>query len=185
MTGIKLSNLITIFFKTKYPEITSYQGFLDSASSAKYADSVFHDFPFVQKIVFYDTRISNQQNSTVVRNNLGISINQMYQFVPQDGKVSGIRIWNTANEEDFKQMAVKLADYIAFSDTSKESSQNEIFRTFYNIQSGKISYSNIPRRADLKTYRDLLKNSNTPSYYKQNILTFFLDPALLKVDQLA
>lgn len=168
-------------FQNRIPEITSYQGFLDSTSAAKYADAVFHDFPFVQRIIFYDTRISNQKSSTVLRDNLGVSINQMYQYAPQNGKVTGIRIWNTNDEDDFKQMAIKLSDYIAFSDTSKESSQIEIFNTFYDIKSGKISYSNIPRRTDVKNYRELIKNGNPSSYYKQNIMTFFLDPYSLKV----
>ncbi|HWZ03023.1 MAG TPA: HAMP domain-containing sensor histidine kinase [Mucilaginibacter sp.] len=168
-------------FQNRIPEITSYQGFLDSTSAAKYADAIFHDYPFVQKIVFYDARISNQKNSTVLRDNLGISINQMYQYMPENRKVTGIRIWNTNDEDDFKQMAIKLSDYIAFSDTSKESSQIEIFNTFYDIKSGKISYSNIPRRTDVKNYRELIKNGSPSSYYKQNIMTFFLDPYSLRV----
>jgi len=168
-------------FQNRIPEITSYQGFLDSTSAAKYADAIFHDYPFVQKIVFYDARISNQKNSTILRDNLGISINQMYQYMPENRKVTGIRIWNTSDEDDFKQMAIKLSDYIAFSDTSKESSQIEIFNTFYDIKSGKISYSNIPRRTDVKNYRELIKNGSPSSYYKQNIMTFFLDPYSLRV----
>jgi two-component system phosphate regulon sensor histidine kinase PhoR len=168
-------------FQNKIPEITSYQGFLDSTSAAKYADSVFHDYPFVKKIIFYDTRISKQKNSTIFRNNLGININQMYQYTPENGKVSGTRVWNTTNEDDFKDMATKLNDYIAFSDTSKESSQVEIFKTFYDIKSGKISYSNIPRRTDVKNYRELIKNGSPSYFYKQNIMTLFLDPYSLKV----
>jgi two-component system, OmpR family, phosphate regulon sensor histidine kinase PhoR len=168
-------------FQNKIPEITSYQGFLDSASAAKYADAVFQDYPFVQKIVFYDARISNNKNSTVVRNNLGISISAMYQFVPQNRTLSGLRIWNTTGEDDFKQMAIKLSDYIAFSDTTRESSLNEIYKTFYDVKSGKISYSNILRRSDVKAYRELEKNGNPSFYYKQNIVTFFLNPYALKI----
>ena len=168
-------------FRNKIPEITSYQGFLDSASAAKYADAVFHDYPFVDKIIFYDASISNKKNSTVVRNNLGININAMYQYLPVKGKLSGLRIWNTSNEEDFKQMAVKLSDYIAFSDTSKQSTPDEIFNTFYDVKSNKISYSNIFRRTDIKTYRELSKHANPSSYYKQNMMTFFLNPDLLKI----
>ncbi len=171
-------------FQNKIPEITSYQGLLDSASAAKYADAVFHDFPFVTKIIFYDARISNQKNSTVVRNNLGVSINAMYQFVPEIGKLSGLRVWNPPDEEDFKQMAGQLSDFIAFSDTSKESAQDEIFKTFYDVKSDKISYSNILRRTDIKTYRELGKNGNPSSYYKQNMMTFFLNPYLLRIKNL-
>jgi len=171
-------------FFNKIPEITSYQGFLDSASAAKYADAVFQDYPFVQKIIFYDARISNKKNSTVVRNNLGISISAMYQFVPDNQSLSGLRIWNTTGEDDFKQMAIKLSDYIAFSDTSRESSQNEIYKTFYDVKSGKISYSNILRRSDVKAYRELEKNADPSFYYKQNIVTFFLNPYALKIKNL-
>ena len=165
------------------PEITSYQGLLDSASAAKYADSVFVKYPFVRKIVFYDAIISSHKNSTVFINNLGIGINAMYQFLPYKGTVQGLRIWNTKNEDDFKQMAVKLSDYIAFSDTSKAPSQDDI-NTFYDVSSKKVSYSNIFRREDLKTYHELSLHSNPSTYYKQNILTFFLDPHLLKVRNL-
>lgn len=48
------------FFSNKIPEITSYHGLLDSASAANYADSVFHAFAFVRRIVFYEIVISNQ-----------------------------------------------------------------------------------------------------------------------------
>ena len=167
--------------QNKIPEITSYQGLLDSAGAAGYADSVFRKYPFVQKIIFYKATISSQKSSTVFINNLGISIDAMYQYLPANGKVSSLRIWNTKNEDDFKQMAVKLSDYIAFADTSKAPGQDEIFNAFYDITSRKISYSNIFRREDLKTYHELSLHSNPSSYYKQNILTFFLNPHLLKV----
>jgi two-component system phosphate regulon sensor histidine kinase PhoR len=168
-------------FQTKIPEITSYQGFLDSASAAKYADSVFKDYPFVRKIVFYDARISNQKNSTVYRNNLGISIDAMYQYMPSPRGVAGVRVWNTTHEDDFEQMADKLSDYIVFSDTTKNSTQAEIYKSFYDVKSGKISYSNILRPEDVKNDRDLRKQQSGSLFYKQNMVTFFLDPYRLKI----
>ena len=81
----------------------------------------------------------------------------------------------------FRQMAVKLTNYITNSDTSRSSSQDEIFRTFYDVKPDKISYSNILRREDVKIFRDLQKHSNSSSFYKQNMMTFFLDPYALKV----
>src|SRR5882757_7246949 len=109
------------FFYNKIPEITSYQGFLDSASAAKYADSIFHDYNFVRRIVFYDVQIGNPKNSAVSKNNLDISIKAMYHYWPEKGKVEGLRIWNTVDEPDFKQMADKLSNYIASSDTARGS----------------------------------------------------------------
>ena len=171
----------TNLFQNKIPEITSYQGFLDSAAAAKYADSVFHNYNFVRKIVFYDVQIGNQKNSTIIKNKLGISIKAIYQYVPKNGKVLGIRIWNTTDEPDFDQMAAKLSNYITSSDTSHGSTQDEIFRSFYDVKPGKISYSNILRREDVKILRELQKHPNSPSFAKQNMMTFFLNPYLLKV----
>jgi len=171
----------TNLFQNKIPEITSYQGFLDSAAAAKYADSVFHNYNFVRKIVFYDVQIGNQKNSTIIKNKLGISIKAIYQYVPKNGKVLGIRIWNTTDEPDFDQMAAKLSNYITSSDTSHGSTQDEIFRSFYDVKPGKISYSNILRREDVKILRELQKHPNSPSFAKQNMMTFVLNPYLLKV----
>jgi two-component system phosphate regulon sensor histidine kinase PhoR len=165
----------------KIPEITSYQGFLDSASAAKYADAVFHDFGFVKRIIFYDLQIGNRTHSTFIKNNLSIAIKAAYQFKPRHSKVYGEKLINIADESDFRQMAIKLTNYITNSDTTRSSSQDEIFRTFYDVKPDKISYSNILRREDVKIFRDLQKHVNSSSFYKQNMMTFFLDPHALKV----
>jgi two-component system phosphate regulon sensor histidine kinase PhoR len=47
------------FFQLKIPEITSYQGFLDSASAANYSATVFKSYPFVRRVLFYDIQIGN------------------------------------------------------------------------------------------------------------------------------
>jgi two-component system, OmpR family, phosphate regulon sensor histidine kinase PhoR len=167
-------------FQNKIPEITSYQGFLDSASAARYADVVFHDYSFVKLILFYDARIGNPRKSALNVNHLGISVKALYRFLPKNGEVSGLRVLN-ADEVDFKQMALKLSRYISFSDTTRSSTQDEIYKTFYDVKPGKISYSNILRREDVKTFRELEKQGNPSSFYKQNMMTFLLDPYLLKV----
>ena len=171
----------TDLLQNKIPEITSYQGFLDSASAAKYADSIFHNYAIVKKIVFYDIKISNPKNSVIKKNNLGLSVNAVYEYLPVAGKVAGKREVFTPNDVDFGQMAVKLSNYIAFSDTTRESTQDEIFKTFYDVKPDKISYSNILRNEDVKNYRELQKDPNLQKFYKQNMMTFFLDPHALQV----
>jgi two-component system, OmpR family, phosphate regulon sensor histidine kinase PhoR len=168
-------------FQNKIPEITSYQGFLDSASAAKYAAAVFHDYTFVKRVIFYDMLIGKQKNSAVIKNNLGISVKAVYQYKPYTGNIVGARLLNDADETDFRQMAVKLSDYIATSDTSTSPTQDEVFKTFYDVKPNQISYSNILRREDVKVFRDLEKQGNSSSYYKQNMMTFFLDPYLLAI----
>lgn len=168
-------------FQNKITEITSYQGFLDSASAARYADSVFKNYDFVRQMVFYDVQIGNQNQGIIIKNRLGISIKSMYLFRPKNNKVEGIRIWNTKGETDFEQMATKLARFIALSDTTRSSTQDEIYKTFYDVKPGKISYSNILRREDVKILRELQMHPNSPYFSKQTMMTFFLDPYRLKV----
>lgn len=168
-------------FQNKIPEITSYQGFLDSASAAKYADVVFKDYLFVTRVEFYDLVIGNQTQSTIFRNKLGISIKAKFQFQPKKGTVMGLRDRHITDEPDFRQMAVKLSDYITFSDTTRSSTQDEIYKTFYDVKPDKISYLNILRREDVKIYRELQKYSNSLSFYKQNMMIFYFDSRKLKV----
>jgi two-component system phosphate regulon sensor histidine kinase PhoR len=169
------------FFLNKIPEITSYQGYLDSASAAKYADAVFHDYAFVKRIVFYDIQIGNQKTGAIIKNNLGIAARAIYQFEYKKDKVTGLKEHGAADEMDFRQMALKLSDYIAFSDTTRSSSLDENFKTFYDVKPDKISYSNILRPEDVKRFRELQKKGAPVSSYKQNMMTFILNPYLLKV----
>ena len=169
------------FFQNKIPEITSYQGFLDSASAAKYAASVFHDYAFVRSIVFYDVLIGSKTPITIRRNNLNISVRSIYQYWYKKGKVFGAKRISSSDESDFKEMAVKLNNYIAFSDTSRVSSQDELFKTFWDVKPNKITYTNILRREDIRIYRDLQQRNTVKASYKQNMMTFHLDPYRLKI----
>ena len=169
------------FFQNKIPEITSYQGFLDSASAAKYAASVFHDYGFVRSIVFYDVLIGSKAPITIRSNNLDISVRSIYQYWYKKGKVFGAKRISPSDESDFKEMAVKLNNYIAFSDTSRVSSQDELFKAFWDVKPNKISYTNILRREDIRIYRDLQQRNIAKASYKQNMMTFHLDPYRLKI----
>src|SRR5690606_4976494 len=50
------------FFQNRIPEISFYQGYLDSAGVAAYADSVLKAYPFVERIVFYDVALTNNKS---------------------------------------------------------------------------------------------------------------------------
>ncbi|MFD0765482.1 sensor histidine kinase [Mucilaginibacter lutimaris] len=169
------------FFSVKIPEITSYQGFLDSASAANYSATVFKTYPFVRRVLFYDIQIGNPVSKTKFSNNTGISVKAIYQYKPKRGVVKGFKDMAWSNTDDFKQMALKLSDFISVADTSRLPTQDEIFRTFYNVTPDKISYLNIPRREDIRIYKSLLKNENIKAFYKQNMMTFLLDAHQLKV----
>jgi two-component system phosphate regulon sensor histidine kinase PhoR len=169
-------------YLNKVYEITSYQGFLDSASAGKYSATVFKDFPFVKRTVFYDVRIGNEAIEPGSKKyHLGISVKSIYEYkVNKQKHLVSIRKPDV-EDIDFRQMAAKFSYYIANADTSSAPNSYEIFKTFYDIKPDKISYLNIPRRQEIKAYRTLQQTGQTSSFYKQNMMTFYLDPYALRV----
>ncbi|NCD70538.1 sensor histidine kinase [Mucilaginibacter agri] len=169
-------------FLNKVYEITSYQGFLDSASAGKYSATVFKDYPFVKRTMFYDVRIGSEPLSPGSSSyRLGITVKSIYEYKLHKGRLLSIRRPDV-EDVDFRQMAVKFGNYIANTDTSRVPNQDEIFKTFYDIKPDKISYLNVPRRQEIKAYRTLQQNGQpSSSFYKQNMITFYLDPYALHV----
>jgi two-component system phosphate regulon sensor histidine kinase PhoR len=168
------------FFQNRIPEITSYQGFLDSASAANYAGSVFNDYPFVKQIQYDEIAIGNKPNSST-GNAMGITVKAVYEYRPARRGVAGIKQPVNTVDADFANMKAKFNYFIVVADTSRVPNQDEIYRTFYDVKPSKISYLNIPRREEIKAYRDLQKGGRTGAYYKQNMMTFMLDVYTIKV----
>ena len=167
------------FFSNRIPEITYYQGYLDSTSAAKYSATVFSDYPFVRRIIFYNVSIGSNKPA---RKGLGVNINSIYEYWRNNDKtMAGAKKPIPESPTDFTSMSAKLNSFVASADTSREPTQDEKFRTFYDIQPGKISYLNIPRREEVKRYREIQKGVTQPSEYKQNMLTFILNQQALKI----
>ena len=173
------------FFHNRIPEISFYQGYLDSAGVAVYADSVFRAFPFVERIVFYDVCLTNDETlgTGVLADDLIVSPKSAYQFFPDKpaeaalSDVPGPKHLPLALSDDFNNMAVKFASFIERVDTTKAIRDDDIFKVFYTVTPGKICYMNIPRRDDLKTYKELMDGKlQQDAVYEQDILTFFIDP---------
>ncbi|MDB5032619.1 HAMP domain-containing sensor histidine kinase [Mucilaginibacter sp.] len=168
-------------FSNKIQDINVYSGLLDSASAANYTDSVFHNFSFVSKIVFYQIVVGNQNNGPADKKNLNISLKSIYQYYPKDGKPNRQKNENEINQNDFMQMADKFSDYIASYDSLKGPRADASFETFYDARPGKIIFLNEPTPEVLKTYHDLQKSGHAKSFYKQqNMMVFYVDPNRLK-----
>lgn len=166
------------FFHNRIPEISFYQGYLDSAGVATYADSVFRTYPFVDRIVFYDVLLSGNDpiKSGISLNNLMVYPKGVYQFGERSGHLP------LALSDDFNNMAIKFAAFIEHVDTTKALRDDDIFRVFYSVTPGKISYMNIPRRDDLITYKALMYGQQVhDAEYEQDILTYFIDPNKLPI----
>ncbi|MFC5282906.1 sensor histidine kinase [Pedobacter alpinus] len=178
------------FFQNKIPEISFYQGFLDSASAAKYADTVLKNYSFVEKILFYDAQISNHPVQDGLRTGyFSLGLKSLYQYgrninsdstVLFSGKEPGSLSLTSGDE--FNKIGLKVASYIENADTTKVLNNDEIFKTFYNIVSNKITYMNVPRREDIKIYQQLMLQKQAPSpYYEQDVFSFELNPYQLSI----
>jgi two-component system phosphate regulon sensor histidine kinase PhoR len=132
----------------------------------------------VRKVLFYDIQIGNPGEN----NSDGITVKTIFRYKPKNNGIAGVKDMSSVNDDDFKQMALKLNTFISVADTSRLPTQDEIFKTFYNVNPDKISYLNIPRREDIRIYRALLRNKRSDGFGKQNMMTFSLDPHFLKVD---
>ncbi|WP_158797282.1 sensor histidine kinase KdpD [Pedobacter sp. L105] len=176
------------FFQNKVPEISYYNGYLDSATTSKFVDTILNDYPFVSKVVFYDSEISN----TPVKDGLNTSHfsfgpKYIYQFgdlVPLDS----VKLFSREDTkkfslgDDFNTLGIKMISYIESLDTTKVPGQDELFTHFSNIRTNKITYVNIPRLADLKVYKQMLRSKLDPSpVYQQDMLSFYLDPYKIKI----
>ncbi|HET8829424.1 MAG TPA: HAMP domain-containing sensor histidine kinase [Pelobium sp.] len=173
------------FFQNKIPEISFYQGFLDSASATEYAQSVLKQYPFVKRILFYDAQVSNRPVEDGLRtSSFSLGLKGLYQYGPNISKDSVVLFSRTepgslslTNGDEFNKIGLKLASYISNVDTTEVLSNEQVFSVFYNISSNKITYMNAPRREDIKIYKDLMFKQMRPSpFYEQDVFSFELDP---------
>ncbi len=173
------------FFQNKIPEISFYQGFLDSSSAREYAQSVLEKYPFVERILFYDAQISNRLVQDGLRtSSFSIGLKGLYQYGLNVNKDSTILFsankpgsLSLSNGDEFNKIGLKLASYIANVDTTQMISNDQIFNIFYNISHNRITYINVLRREDIKMYKDLMFKKMPPSpYYEQDVFSFELNP---------
>lgn len=177
------------FFQNKIPEISLYQGYLDASSAFKFSKTILDQYPFVSRIIFYDTEVSNHRTNYAFRvNNLTIapkSIAQYYRKQPKDSVVlysiaSGSRPVKYINE--FNRVSVKLAAFLQSFELNRSTLSDESLGTFYNVTNNRVTFMNIPREEEIKAFKQLMDDGGTRSpVYQQDVLSFFLDPARLRI----
>ncbi|MES2810822.1 MAG: HAMP domain-containing sensor histidine kinase [Bacteroidota bacterium] len=167
-------------YRNKIFEINAYSGLLDSVLAKNYTDSVFRNFKFVKKIIFYQVQVGSPP-ITDITGNLSVSANSVKQYFPADNTEPNVPETQDVNANDLRQIAEKLNSYIARYDTLRGPGIDQQ-AAFYNTRPGKISFLNIPSNADLKSYHDLQRSRNSKTFYRQNMMTFYLDPYKLKIN---
>lgn len=177
------------FFFNKLPEISYYNGYLDSNTAAKFIDTILVQYPFVSKVIFYDAEVRNVRNENNGLNigNFAVCMKNVYQFgrsVPKDSvKIFSENDARSFTEaENFNDLAYKLINFIQKLDTNKVPQQEDLFGNFSNVRSNKINYLNIPIVADLKVYKKMImKKLDSEPVYQQDMMTFELDPSKVKI----
>lgn len=179
------------FFQNKIPEISFYQGYLDSTQAAKYIDTIFRKFNFVDRVVFYDASISNHRIPDGIRvNNFYLGPKAVYQFarnLPEDSVVLfkenlAKNAFSLKAGDEFNKMAMKFSGFIEVADTSRALSDSDRFNIFYSVISKRITYMNIPRREEIRIYKDLMSGDQiTSPIYELDMFSFYLDPLKLTI----
>jgi len=176
------------FFQKKLPEVSYYNGYLDSTTASNFVDTVLLEYPFVSKVIFYDSEVRNTPVSDGLNTGrFSFGPKSIYQFgslVPRDSVALFSRA-NTRNfiaGDDFNALALKLVTFIESLDTARTPGQDELFSNFSNVRSNKITYLNIPRAEDLKMYRTMMrKELKSLPVYQQDMMSFHLDPYKLRL----
>lgn len=180
-------------FQNKIPEISFYQGFLDSLNTVKYVDNIFKNYPFVDKVLFFDTQVSNRPIADGLRiGRFSLGIKSLYAFDRNSRKSNSLVFSNKkpgtlslSSGDEFNKIGLKFASYLETADTTKALTNDQIFKTFYSISPNKINYMNIPRREDIKIYQDLMfKDQALSPLFEQDIFSFELNPFKLQIQNI-
>ncbi len=178
------------FFQNKMPEISYYNGYLDSSTAAKFVDTVILKYPFISKVTFYDTEVKNVPvKDGINANHLGIGPKAIFQF-GKGVKPDSVKLYSEDDTKsftvgsDFNAIAIKLATFVEDLDTASVPTQEELFTNFsiVNSNENKITYLNIPRREDLRVYKDMIRRKLSPApVYQQDVMVFNLDAHKIKI----
>ncbi|MEE1884105.1 sensor histidine kinase [Pedobacter flavus] len=169
------------FFQNKLTEISFYNGYLDSLNASKYIDSVLLSYPFVEKVTFYDAEVKNSPIADgLTFGNFSLGPKASYDYSKLNVKTSVTVSKNIGDE--FRELALKVTNYLSHLDTAKVPSQDELFTVFTSVRSNKITYLNIPQFDDLKAYKQLLRKVEMPPVvFQQDMLSFDLNPDNIKI----
>ena len=177
------------FFQDKIPEVAYYQGFMDSVQAKEFSNTVLRRYPFVQKIEFSDivfTNIDSAQRQMRI-GNFGASSKSSYQYqLSADYRLQSIKqtaSGDLSSNEELYSVFLRLCTWLGRDqiDTTKIVN-TEIYKLFYNIQPGKISYLNIPRMTDILAFRNMMIDANyQKSVYEQDFYVFYILPTKMQV----
>lgn len=174
------------FFLNKLPEISYYNGFLDSLTAAKFADTILYKYKFIDKVVFYDAEIQNKrfENNDIIYGNFAITVKKVHQFgAKKNLDLEPInQVEKNTIAEDFNDISFKIVNFLKRIDTTTVPSQESLFSNFTNIRANKIEYFSIPSFEILKIYKKMgLTKLKDKPLYQHDLFAFELNPKKIKI----
>ncbi|MBD1432920.1 HAMP domain-containing histidine kinase [Sphingobacterium sp. DN00404] len=180
------------FFNDKIPEISYYQGYLDSVKAASYVSDVIRKYAFVDRVLFYDITITNSDSieTGIKYNHLLVYPKSITSFhLDKDNRLIAQRPENTLTRayiDDFNTMVLKFVGFLDRVNESTSMSDNDIYRVFYTLNPGKVTYMNIPRISDLLVYKRMMSAPDTTVVaYDQDMFMFLIDPSKIQIKNVA
>jgi len=177
------------FFSEKIPEISYFQGYMSSGQASDFSSSVLRSYPFVEEVKFFDVILTNSDsiNKGVKFNNLIIYAKDNYHYrLNKDNKLivrhESVDEFRNANSE-FNTMMLKLVEFVDKANESTRLTDNDIFKVFYALQPGMVSYLNIPRMSDIISYQSIMNDTNLPeTSYEQDLFVFDINPTKIVIN---
>ncbi len=176
---------------TKIPQISLYQGYLDSVSMIALSDNFFKNYSIIKNITFYDIEVGNLPiNDGFRQDKFSIGVKSVYdiQYKAERPIATCLFKKNTFGDftgkdaNDFSKAVIKFADYVNHYDSTKEITPDVVFKVFYSFNDKQVSFINVPRNTDLRVYSNLTNfNIKETFAYDQDMLSFHLDPNKLKI----
>ncbi len=174
------------------PQISLYQGYLDSLSIKQYANTTLRKYPFVDSILFYDVKMSNHPINDGFRSDrFSVGVSAIYSIkrneTPQNIFLQGVKGNFSVNvATEFSKTVIKFVSHIAKPDTGYSLADEQVFNLFYTFSKNTVSYLNVPRTSEIRLYRDLMfRNLPLSPFYDQDVLTFNLNPQKLDLENIS
>jgi len=176
------------FFYSKIPEVSFYQGFLDTNQAAGIANTVLRKNPFIENVIFYDIIFTNNRllSNGVRFQNMLIHPKSVHDYhLDEDYRLIKKNFNSNASSgyaDDFNNMALKVVSFIDRVDYDSEITESDFYEVYYSVNPGKITYLNVPRKSDLLSYKTLLNDPYAPLVeYEQDLFIFLVNPQKLNV----
>lgn len=180
------------FIFTKIPQISLYQGYLDSTSIKGLSNNYFRNYKFIDYVTFYDIEVGNMPIEDGFRQDrFSVGVKSVYKIKKNPNGITEVLLKFKKNQfgefsgkdaNDFSQSILKFTNYVNNFDSTREITPDLIFKVFYSFDDKQVSFINVPRESDIKVYHSLVAdNSDNLVGYDQDLLTFQIDPNQLPI----